>query len=143
MPFDSIKVRSAVICSNFNSLVISIFCLAFVNMLKSMSLVKWKQKKKPCARVLFNFIEVKVDENKFLYIWHVFIIKYIYENIISCLLCVIFWFLWRKIKTGMCAPYFFPVNCSRCNRGRTLTLFGMRYVVPGNVSVCRDAENKR
>lgn len=40
MPFDSIKVRSAVICSNFNSQVISIFCLAFVNMLKSMSLVK-------------------------------------------------------------------------------------------------------
>lgn len=45
MSFDSLKARSAVICSGFNSYVIPIFCLAFVIRLKSMVFVEVKVEK--------------------------------------------------------------------------------------------------
>lgn len=41
----------------------------------------------------------------------------------------------------ICTHLFFSVNCPCCNRGRTLSLFGMRYAVHGSVSVCGDAED--
>lgn len=56
------------------------------------------------------------------------------------LICIIFRVLIHKIKADIYA-LIFSVNCPRCNRGLTLSLFGMHYTVLSSVSVAEDAED--